>query len=86
MGWLSIVCTARKREAWGPGWILLWPRQKVLIEIKFDVVGPVFVYFVALRLLYDMQWFSLVALALVGPATAMLRFSCSQLVIDRIDP
>ncbi|KAF1994653.1 hypothetical protein P154DRAFT_548934 [Amniculicola lignicola CBS 123094] len=33
-----------------------------------------------------MQWFSLAALALVAPAGAMLRFSCSQLVIDRIDP
>ncbi|KAF2715802.1 hypothetical protein K504DRAFT_457949 [Pleomassaria siparia CBS 279.74] len=33
-----------------------------------------------------MQLFSVVAWALVAPASAMLRFSCSQLVVDRIDP
>ncbi|KAF2119457.1 hypothetical protein BDV96DRAFT_486383 [Lophiotrema nucula] len=33
-----------------------------------------------------MQLKSAVALALAAPAWAMLRFSCSQLVVDRIDP
>ncbi|PGG98237.1 hypothetical protein AJ80_09562 [Polytolypa hystricis UAMH7299] len=34
-----------------------------------------------------MQWSSLVALALVaGHADAMLRFSCSELVVERLDP
>lgn len=33
-----------------------------------------------------MQWNSLVALALVAPSHALIRFGCSQLVVDRIDP
>lgn len=33
-----------------------------------------------------MQLTSLVALALAAPANALIRFSCSQLVVDRIDP
>lgn len=35
-----------------------------------------------------MQWGSLVALALVAPShvSALLRFPCGQLVIDRLDP
>lgn len=33
-----------------------------------------------------MRWQSLAALALAAPAQALIRFSCSQLVIDRLDP
>lgn len=33
-----------------------------------------------------MQWSSLVALALVAPSHALIRFGCSQLVVDRLDP
>ncbi|KAF2116814.1 hypothetical protein BDV96DRAFT_645218 [Lophiotrema nucula] len=33
-----------------------------------------------------MQWNSLVALALVAPSHALIRFGCSQLTVDRIDP
>jgi hypothetical protein len=33
-----------------------------------------------------MQWLSLAALALAAPADALLRFSCSQLVRQRLDP
>ncbi|KAF2272955.1 uncharacterized protein EI97DRAFT_503906 [Westerdykella ornata] len=33
-----------------------------------------------------MQWNSLVALALVAPSHALIRFGCSQLVVDRLDP
>lgn len=35
-----------------------------------------------------MQWIStaLLALAALAPVDAMLRFSCSQLVVERIDP
>lgn len=33
-----------------------------------------------------MQWTSLAALALVAPSHALIRFGCSQLVVDRIDP
>lgn len=33
-----------------------------------------------------MQLISLAALALVTPASALIRFACSQLVVDRIDP
>lgn len=29
---------------------------------------------------------SLTALALVAPASALLRFGCSQLVVERLDP
>lgn len=33
-----------------------------------------------------MQWNSLVALTLVAPSHALIRFGCSQLVVDRLDP
>ncbi|KAI1364038.1 hypothetical protein F5Y08DRAFT_340118 [Xylaria arbuscula] len=33
-----------------------------------------------------MHWRSVTALALAGPTAALLRFSCTQLVIDRVDP
>jgi hypothetical protein len=33
-----------------------------------------------------MKAFTATALALVAPATALLRFPCAQLVIDRLDP
>ncbi|KAF2655624.1 hypothetical protein K491DRAFT_657894 [Lophiostoma macrostomum CBS 122681] len=33
-----------------------------------------------------MQLLSVITVALAAPASAMLRFSCSQLVVDRIDP
>ncbi|KAK0636043.1 hypothetical protein B0T17DRAFT_587340 [Bombardia bombarda] len=33
-----------------------------------------------------MHWSSLTALALVAPSSALLRFGCSQLVVQRIDP
>ncbi|RYP11277.1 hypothetical protein DL765_007829 [Monosporascus sp. GIB2] len=33
-----------------------------------------------------MYWKPLAALALAAPARALIRFSCSQLVIDRLDP
>jgi hypothetical protein len=33
-----------------------------------------------------MKAFTAAALALVAPATALLRFPCAQLVIDRLDP
>lgn len=33
-----------------------------------------------------MQLASLIALAFAAPSQALIRFSCSQLVIDRIDP
>lgn len=34
-----------------------------------------------------MQWYAILALALsASGADALLRFSCSQLVIDRLDP
>ncbi|KAJ9157628.1 putative carbohydrate-binding module family 1 protein [Pleurostoma richardsiae] len=33
-----------------------------------------------------MQWISLVALALVAPSSALIRFGCSQLVVSRLDP
>lgn len=33
-----------------------------------------------------MKWTSTVALALLAPANALLRFPCAQLVIDRLDP
>ena len=33
-----------------------------------------------------MLWSSLAALALIGPASATIRFSCSQLVTQRLDP
>jgi hypothetical protein len=33
-----------------------------------------------------MQWNSLVALALVAPSHALIRFGCSQLVVERLDP
>lgn len=33
-----------------------------------------------------MQLSPVIALALAAPATALIRFSCSQLVVDRIDP
>ncbi|KAI0594224.1 hypothetical protein F4775DRAFT_586298 [Biscogniauxia sp. FL1348] len=33
-----------------------------------------------------MHWGSLTALALAAPTNALIRFSCSQLVVDRIDP
>ena len=29
---------------------------------------------------------SLVALALIGPVSALLRFNCAQLVVERLDP
>lgn len=33
-----------------------------------------------------MRWNSLAALALAAPASALIRFGCSQLVIERLDP
>jgi hypothetical protein len=34
-----------------------------------------------------MNWKSVIALALTAPAAhALLRFSCSQLVVERLDP
>ena len=33
-----------------------------------------------------MKWNSLVALAFVAPSHALIRFGCSQLVVDRLDP
>lgn len=33
-----------------------------------------------------MQLISFAALALAAPTSALIRFSCSQLVVDRIDP
>lgn len=33
-----------------------------------------------------MKLTQLAALALAAPASALIRFSCSQLVVDRIDP
>ena len=33
-----------------------------------------------------MQWRSLVALALATRSHALIRFGCSQLVVDRLDP
>jgi hypothetical protein len=33
-----------------------------------------------------MYWTSLIALALVAPSQALIRFGCSQLVVDRLDP
>jgi hypothetical protein len=33
-----------------------------------------------------MLWNSLAGLALVGPTYALIRFGCSQLVVDRLDP
>lgn len=39
-----------------------------------------------LTTLSNMKAFTATALALVAPATALLRFPCAQLVIDRLDP
>ncbi|KAF1966248.1 hypothetical protein BU23DRAFT_593269 [Bimuria novae-zelandiae CBS 107.79] len=33
-----------------------------------------------------MHWISIVALALFAPSHALIRFGCSQLVVDRLDP
>lgn len=33
-----------------------------------------------------MLWISLAALALIAPSDALIRFGCSQLVVDRLDP
>jgi hypothetical protein len=33
-----------------------------------------------------MHWTSLASLALVAPSHALIRFGCSQLVVDRLDP
>lgn len=33
-----------------------------------------------------MRLFGVTTLALAAPATALLRFPCAQLVIDRLDP
>jgi hypothetical protein len=33
-----------------------------------------------------MQWKSVLALVLVAPTVALIRFQCSQLVVERLDP
>jgi hypothetical protein len=35
---------------------------------------------------FNMKAFAATALAFLAPATALLRFPCAQLVIDRLDP
>jgi hypothetical protein len=33
-----------------------------------------------------MRWATILALALAGPSIAVVRFHCSQLVVERLDP
>jgi hypothetical protein len=35
---------------------------------------------------FKMHWTTATLFALAGPATALIRFQCSQLVVERLDP